>query len=214
MIEQVPSKERVQQLYGRFTTTSLIFTRSHTSELFRIIETLYEHIERCQQAAVERAAPEPCPLPPPPYPGDEQAVRDAGVQLPACLCDRGQDDPHSDGCQLWAAVLAARQQWHDKHVAAWSCSLEAQGRIRCAHWCGTCVAVGTDRRAAQPPVPDDARDAARYRRLQILGCAPSGSTELKLGLLMRFTNLDAFVDADIKAHPSRGECSTETKGEG
>lgn len=75
--------------------------------------------------------------------------------------------------------------------------------------------------AVPPPVPDDDarseevilafKDALRYRRLQILGVAPAGSTELKLGLVMRFTNLDAFVDADIKAQPSRGEYSGSTK---
>jgi hypothetical protein len=74
--------------------------------------------------------------------------------------------------------------------------------------------VDQDDDARARDVIESLRDALRYRRLQILGVAPYGSTELKLGLVMRFTNLDNFVDADIKAHPSRGEYSTATKGEG
>jgi hypothetical protein len=51
----------------------------------------------------------------------------------------------------------------------------------------------------------DAKDAARYRRLQILGCAPCYTEHLKKGEVMRFSNLDKYVDDDIAAHPSRGE---------
>lgn len=51
----------------------------------------------------------------------------------------------------------------------------------------------------------DSRDARRYRRLQVLGAAPFGSDELEHGNVLRFTNLDVFVDGDIAAHPSRGE---------
>jgi hypothetical protein len=58
----------------------------------------------------------------------------------------------------------------------------------------------------RPPVTQiDELDARRYRRLQVLGCAPYGSTNLESGTVQRFSNLDAFVDADIKGHPSRGE---------
>jgi hypothetical protein len=49
------------------------------------------------------------------------------------------------------------------------------------------------------------RDAMRYRRLQILGCAVVGTKELENGHVSRFTNLDAIIDADLKAHPHRGE---------
>lgn len=52
---------------------------------------------------------------------------------------------------------------------------------------------------------NDALDAKRYRRLQVLGCAPSTSKQLENGTVLCFTNLDEFVDADIKAVPSRGE---------
>lgn len=52
---------------------------------------------------------------------------------------------------------------------------------------------------------DDARDAARYRRLQVLGAAPGGSKHLDNGTVLRFSGLDAAVDADLRAHPSRGE---------
>lgn len=52
---------------------------------------------------------------------------------------------------------------------------------------------------------DVARDARRYRRLQILGCAPGTSKNLENGTVLCFTNLDSFVDDDLKWHPSRGE---------
>lgn len=52
---------------------------------------------------------------------------------------------------------------------------------------------------------DVVRDARRYRRLQILGCAPGGSHELEQGHVLRFTNLDKVIDDDLKIHPSRGE---------
>lgn len=48
-------------------------------------------------------------------------------------------------------------------------------------------------------------DAKRYQRLRILGCAPMESKELKKGLVLRFTNLDDFLDNDLKNYPSRGE---------
>lgn len=48
-------------------------------------------------------------------------------------------------------------------------------------------------------------DAARYRRLRVLGAVPSTSPNLEAGTVLCFTSLDAFVDADIAAHPSRGE---------
>lgn len=66
-----------------------------------------------------------------------------------------------------------------------------------------------------PPALDDlareaeliaiVRDGSRYRRLRILGCAPAETSHLEQGLVLRFTNLDEFVDADFVAHPSRGD---------
>lgn len=58
---------------------------------------------------------------------------------------------------------------------------------------------------ADAPAADVVRDARRYRRLQILGCAPSTSSQLDQGTVLAFTNLDAFVDEDLRVHPSRGE---------
>lgn len=52
-------------------------------------------------------------------------------------------------------------------------------------------------------------DARRYKRLQVLGCAPSTSLLLDKGLVLRFSNLDKFIDEDIKVHPSRGETPHE-----
>lgn len=49
------------------------------------------------------------------------------------------------------------------------------------------------------------RDARRYRRLRVLGAAPFGSDLLETGGVMCFTSLDAFIDEDLRAHPSRGE---------
>lgn len=51
------------------------------------------------------------------------------------------------------------------------------------------------------------QDARRYRRLRVLGAAPFGSPQLVNGTVMRFTNLDAFIDADIARQPSRGEAN-------
>ena len=50
-------------------------------------------------------------------------------------------------------------------------------------------------------------DARRYRRLQILGVATGAEWDrhLQNGTVMRFSNLDEFVDADIRRMPSRGE---------
>lgn len=48
-------------------------------------------------------------------------------------------------------------------------------------------------------------DARRYHRMRVLGCAPYMSRQLGHGSVLRFTGLDSFIDADIKAYPSRGE---------
>lgn len=63
-----------------------------------------------------------------------------------------------------------------------------------------------DRSLPVETTDDIVRDARRYRRLQILGCAVDDH-HLKAGTVSRFTNLDTIVDADLNAHPSRGEDS-------
>lgn len=55
------------------------------------------------------------------------------------------------------------------------------------------------------------KDAARYRRLQILGCAPMGSPHLDTGCVLRFSGLDKYVDEDMRVHPSRGEHKRTTR---
>jgi len=60
-------------------------------------------------------------------------------------------------------------------------------------------------RAAGPEVLLD--DARRYQRLRILGAAPFGTKQLEDGHVLRFQSLDAFLDADIATHPSRGEAA-------
>lgn len=60
------------------------------------------------------------------------------------------------------------------------------------------------------PWPLASINERRYQRLQILGAAPGGSKELEHGTVLRFQSLDAFIDADIAAHPDRGEPNTAT----
>ncbi len=55
----------------------------------------------------------------------------------------------------------------------------------------------------------DSVDAARYRRLRVLGVAPAYTDHLKNGNVMRFTNLDEFVDKDLAWTPSRGEAGRD-----
>lgn len=49
------------------------------------------------------------------------------------------------------------------------------------------------------------RDASRYRRLQVLGCAVMNTPQLAVGTVSRFSNLDKIIDEDIRLNPSRGE---------
>ncbi len=42
-------------------------------------------------------------------------------------------------------------------------------------------------------------DARRYRRLRVLGCAPAGTKQLEAATVLRFTNLDGFVDSELDA---------------
>ncbi len=51
-----------------------------------------------------------------------------------------------------------------------------------------------------------ALDAKRYRRLRVLGVAPCHTEHLKNGNVMRFTNLDDFVDGDLSNYV-RGEAA-------
>lgn len=55
-------------------------------------------------------------------------------------------------------------------------------------------------------------DQRRYHRLRVLGVATgeTNDTFLAEGLVRRFTSLDEFVDADLKAQPSRGEALAPT----
>lgn len=51
------------------------------------------------------------------------------------------------------------------------------------------------------------KSSQRYERLRVLGCAPYSSSHLERGLVMRFQNLDEFIDKDVENYPSRGEAS-------
>lgn len=55
-----------------------------------------------------------------------------------------------------------------------------------------------------PDTTHDMLDAARYRRLRILGVAVT-LTGTEMMSLARFQKLDAIVDDDIRAVPNRGE---------
>jgi len=59
---------------------------------------------------------------------------------------------------------------------------------------------------------DIIRDARRYRRLQILGCAVMGTPQLTNGTVVRFTGLDEIVDRDLQWMPSRGEAESLPAG--
>lgn len=71
----------------------------------------------------------------------------------------------------------------------------------------TSAKVGLPQRLREPGglSEDIIRDAKRYRRLQILGCAVMDTPQLDSGTVVRFTGLDEIVDADLKSVPTRGE---------
>lgn len=52
----------------------------------------------------------------------------------------------------------------------------------------------------------DDLDGRRYRRLRVLGVAPAQTEHLKNGNVLRFTNLDEFVDSDLSNYV-RGEAA-------
>lgn len=51
----------------------------------------------------------------------------------------------------------------------------------------------------------DRVDATRYRRLQVLGCAPGTSPQIDRGRVLRASSLDSFIDRDILLYPERGD---------
>ena len=53
------------------------------------------------------------------------------------------------------------------------------------------------------------QDVVRYHRLRIIGAAPGGTANLASGTVVRFTNLDAWLDEEIRRHPSRGEARAD-----
>jgi len=72
------------------------------------------------------------------YTGDAIVVKQSGLPFKPCSCvARADDDVHKDGCEFWLMVQTARNMWHDKHVAAWSCAMESKGNKCCNRWCGT-----------------------------------------------------------------------------
>jgi hypothetical protein len=69
----------------------------------------------------------------------------------------------------------------------------------------SCKAAAEQYDALRLRVEELERDAKRYRRLRVVGVAPYNTPELERGFVLRFTNLDEFMDAEFLAHPSRGE---------
>lgn len=57
------------------------------------------------------------------------------------------------------------------------------------------------------------RNARRYRRLQVLGCAVYGHKNLENGTVSRFANLDEIVDEDLSRVPYRGEVESTNDAE-
>ena len=57
------------------------------------------------------------------------------------------------------------------------------------------------------------KNAKRYERLRIVGCAPLGHEVLNQSLVIRFQSLDEWVDSDIKSVPSRGEFAQPSTSE-
>lgn len=121
--------------------------------------------------------------------------------------------------------LAAHCREREEAAAALEADL-AKARADSARWCQQHESMAGflekmteahDRARAEKAAADQAllearaeldklrADADRYARLRVLGCAPGGSPHLEDGNVLCFTNLDAYVDTDIAAHPSRGE---------
>lgn len=95
---------------------------------------------------------------------------------------------HKDGC-TWLTELPTG-------VGTWGCSCGLDKLL---------LELEDYELTAPTPPLDVARDAARYWRLRLLGCAPMESKQLENGTVLRFSNLDEFVDHDIKIYSSRGE---------
>lgn len=120
-----------------------------------------------------------------------------------CTSWSGPVGPEDEGSMHWD-IDALRAKFHaDDRL------YDAFARAESMYW-DYCEAKMTiqyeaeQRRRPAAPAPE-ARDAQRYRRLQILGAAPGGHPCLDRGTVLRFQTLDAYIDADIAAYPSRGE---------
>lgn len=108
-----------------------------SSDAQRLRDTYLQRAEAAERKAEEAAMELQMRRTPLNAPGDEELIRQSGIQLRHCSCSGGSgDEAHADDCPLWLDVLAARQWWRDRHVVAWSCSREAKGGNRCAQWCG------------------------------------------------------------------------------
>lgn len=116
-----------------------------------------------------------------------------------------------------------RPEWLAQRGQAWTTDVHCADRFNWKQPAAALAAVlssaemldltATEHMDVPPNSPNtettDAIDARRYRRLRVLGCAPDGSDLLERGLVMRFTNLDDFIDRDLVTQPSRGEAKPE-----
>lgn len=188
MAEQVPSKESLLKRARRNADEIREIIRNHqiihpTVELVEFFDLVAKHLE-------SESSHEP--------PGDAEKLLDK-------LVDAARHQAVKDERFMSYAHECAESDRRAKRTR------EARAAVLAAM------------RPTQPPAvtqSDDERsadvirafsDALRYRRLRLIGCAPANSEHLSQGLVMRFTNLDGFVDDDIRVHPERGDLPTPTK---
>jgi hypothetical protein len=169
----------------------------HPSELMGEIERLQTENWQLKQA---------CGYP---IPADKETINNP---FKCGMCDaRSQGESMTEGDRLakfnqirstlafFRSVIQCGEEW--------SSTCDREYEMAKAH-------LGELTAALSPPGSDDAQDAARYRRLRILGCAPAYTRQLAEATVMRFTNLDGFVDGDIALNPSRGEASLPREASG
>lgn len=119
-----------------------------------------------------------------------------------------------DTIQQLSAALVEEQLAHQetrgtvaawKALRTWECGCGCINGVNLAE-CGLCRRArseGDRGGVPTPPTWDEQRDAKRYRRLRILGCAPVDTVQLEDGTVIRCQALDAFIDADLRLAPSR-----------
>lgn len=112
------------------------------------------------------------------------------------------------GQVAYEAARELREEW----VSAWE-KLSSTVRASWEAAAQAAVEAARDRDRGARPAWEATADERRYQRLRILGAAPFGSTQLAAGTVLRFQSLDAYLEADLQRHPSRGEYAESREGE-